>query len=181
MTNNTNTPPDPAADSGGDRFTVVAQLVGLTATLPCSSFATPDALVRRFCADAVNRAVEATRTPEEARIAAAATKPDPAGFRNHSAGFTRYRGFCGLQVIGADDPMVSGFDDGYVFMDHLNERGWRPLASEGDWPYVVWMHSPAREDAPEAICRYLEADLTVWIFDDHEAARLFYRSIKDAS
>lgn len=163
-----------------DAASNVARLAGLgeaKAPIP------PSALIARFCADttAIQRAVDTAANMTEAREAASRIDVGPAvAKRNEGRGFTQYHGFCGYSGGRGDDPMVTGFDDGYTFMGHLGEHGWRDLPAKGDWPYVVWMRWPASDDEPETLAEYCEADLSVWQFDSHDAARRFYASINDA-
>lgn len=87
------------------------------------------------------------------------------------AGMTmRRRGFCGWTGQGS-----LGYDDGYYFMEDLTTRGWRPLASKGDWPYVVYMIYPGERPT---IAEYCEADLSVWSFASVADAKAFVGTLK---
>lgn len=74
---------------------------------------------------------------------------------------------------------MTGFDDGYDFMGNMQAAGWRPLTSKGDWPLVVYMRWPATTDTKEAIAEYLEGDLTVWQFENHEQAKQFFTTLRN--
>jgi hypothetical protein len=82
------------------------------------------------------------------------------------------RGFCGWTGQGS-----LGYDDGYYFMGDLEERGWRAIASRGDWPYVVYCWWA--KDGEYAVCEYCEADFSIWVFNDIEKARAFVKTLRE--
>lgn len=145
-----------------DAASNVARIAGLGAGDPPKAKVPPSALIARFCTDVPEGLVSSAHGPR----------------RDDKTDAMVSHGFCGYSG-GSGDLMVTGFDDGYTFMGHLGERGWRDLADKGDWPYVVFMRWPASDGEPETIIEYCEADLSVWQFDTHDAAVAFYRSIRD--
>lgn len=168
-------------NDGHDAASIVGRMAGLGDQEPKPPV-TPSQLVQRFCADtsAMRAAAAGDASAAEVRERLKDMSPDPpVGDRSDAKSLTRYRGFCGY-MGGRGDMMVTGFDDGYTFMGYLGERGWRDLPRKGDWPYVVYLRWPARDDEPETIIEYCEADLTVWQFDNHDAAVAFYNTIKES-
>lgn len=141
----------------------VASVVGGMCGLDESArrLVTPAQLVERFCTAEV----------------AGGLRADP-GTSTNAEGMVTSRGFCGCNGARSDDPFVAGFDDGYDFMGNMEAAGWRALASKGDWPLVVYMRWPATTDTKEAIAEYLEADLTVWQFENHEQAKQFFTTLR---
>lgn len=117
---------------------------------------TPTRLVERFCHEPI---VSAQGAPDE-------------------TGVTGHRGFCGVTLLGPRDPMISGFDEGYDLLNYLSERGWRPLPSKGDWPYLVYLKW-VRSGEKVAIAEYCEGDLAVRVFDDPELAARHYAGLPD--
>jgi hypothetical protein len=81
-----------------------------------------------------------------------------------------HAGYC-----GSGHPQ--GYDDGYDFMGDLCARGWRDMASKGDWPFVVYVWW--NKDGDYAVAEYCEQDLNVWTFRSVEQARAFVRTLKD--
>ncbi len=120
----------------------------------------PAELVTRFCG-------------EEAR----GLRSDPGTVQE--SGYKVNRGWCGFNGTRSDDPLISGFDDGYEFMGALAERGWRELPAKGDWPLVVYMAWVDPVSAKRALAEYCEADLTVWEFDTEEAFKRVYATLRD--
>ncbi len=142
----------------------VASIVGQMAGLDESTHepVTPAQLVERFC------------TAEAAQGLVA----DP-GTGTNAEGIITSRGFCGYNGARSADSFVTGFDDGYDFMGNLEAARWRSLTAKGDWPLVVYMRWPAITDTKEAIAEYLEGDLTVWQFENHEQAERFYTTLRN--
>ncbi len=64
-----------------------------------------------------------------------------------------------------------GYDDGYDWMEHLGESGWVAQNDIGEWPYSITMVWPALQADPRhAMARYLERELTIEVFNSHDAA-----------
>lgn len=141
-----------------DATSIVGQLAGITNEAAKLAAVTPAELIGRFC-------------NEQARGLVA----DP-GSKVGEDGTETARGHCGY-CGGRGDSIVTGFDDGYDFMGYLSDRGWKPIAAKGDWPYVVYMTYDPRE--PYAIAEYCEGDLTVWTFANVETARAHLRGLRD--
>jgi hypothetical protein len=136
--------------SGHDSASIAALLAGLTADQeePLG----PEALARLYCDGCPHELVA-----------------DP-GRSEREDGTRVARGFCGFNGS-------FGYDDGYSFMGDLEARGWRPLPSKGDWPYLVYMAWV--QGGVIAIAEYCEADLTVWVFADQAAASAHLRTLRD--
>lgn len=118
----------------------------------------PAQLVARFCGEA-----------------ARGIRADPG--TSTEGGITTSRGFCGY-IGGRGDGMVTGFDEGYDWMDYLFSRGWRPLAEKGDWPfriYMLWRHKGQKT----VIAEYVEGDLTIWEFATPELMKTHYAGLSD--
>jgi len=145
--------------AGHDAASVAAQTAGAGTGGSGVDKVPPAKLIERFCG-------------EEARGLAA----DP-GTREEN-GRRVSRGWCGFNGTRSDDPMVSGFDEGYDLLGGLAERGWRQLPAKGDWPLVIYMAWPGLGDI-EAILEYVEGDLVIWEFENHDDAITFYRTLKD--
>jgi hypothetical protein len=143
-----------------DVASVVGQIAGLDEAT--HKPVTPAELVERFC------------TAEAAQGLVA----DP-GTRTNDQGIIVSSGFCGYNGVRSDDSFVSGFDDGYDFMGNLEAAGWRPLTGKGDWPLAVYMRWRATTDTKGAIAEYVEGDLTVWQFENHEQAKRFYTTLRN--
>lgn len=118
---------------------------------PATQRIRPGTLIRRFCRP---------------------VRPTP---RHHATA----QGFCGY-TGGRGDSLLTGFDDGYDFLGYMEEHGWRALPSYGDWPYVVYLAWRDTGAGITAITEYCEADLTVWLFQTHAAARAFLRTLREA-
>lgn len=138
-----------------DAASVVGQMAGLGEQ---KEPVPPERLIKAFC-----------ESVEPGLVADSGVKQE--------AGRTTARGFCGYNGRDVSDPLLSGFDDGYAFMGFLEEHGWRALVAKGDWPYVVYLGY--RHRPPWAIAEYCEADLTVWTFENGEAAQAFYKTLRD--
>jgi len=130
-----------------DAASVVAGMAGLTADRPPAEKFTPQQLVQRFCGQ-----------PES------------------QDGTTTYLGSCAY-MGGTGSGIEVGFDEGYEFMGCLQERGWSPLASKGDWPYVIHMRWGGA--GVHAIATYVEGDLTVKVFASHIPAKAYFDSLED--
>jgi hypothetical protein len=142
-----------------DAASIVGQLAGLgKADDKQPEKVTPDQLIEAFCGDgAAGLVADAGVTENE--------------------GVRTARGWCGYRG-GRGDSLAVGFDDGYDFMGYLGERGWRPLAAKGDWPYVVYMLT--EHEGSYAVAEYCEADLTVTVLPTKEQTSTFYKSLRDA-
>jgi hypothetical protein len=145
-----------------DAAAIVGQFAGLD-DKETSAALTPSTLIKRFCGTEVSAVYSQSHAPQ----------------RDEALDAMVSRGFCGY-IGGLGEPLDTGFGDGWEFMGYLQSRGWRPLPTKGDWPYLAYLHWPARDGEPEAIISYCEADLTVWQFTSHEAANVFYRSLEAA-
>lgn len=152
-----------STDQTYDAASIVGQAAGLERTDPQAPI-TAAQLVKRFCSGAdaeyLGRPASSRRRDDDARADIA-------------------EGFCGY-VGGHGDNLITGYDDGYTFMGHLSAHGWRPLADLGDWPYVVYLFRNGQNDERPTLARYLEADLTVWEFDDLQAAKAFIAQVADS-
>lgn len=140
-----------------DALSVAGQIAGMGEKLEPWP---PEKLIEAFCTDV-----------PEGYVADAGERREP--------GYVRHRGFCGY-TGSSGGPLASGFDDGYDWMGHLTDHGWRPLPNKGDWPYVVYMHWRRSPEQPQfAIAEYCEADLNVWLFDDVKAMKKLYGELRD--
>jgi hypothetical protein len=119
---------------------------------------TPDQLIEAFCGDGAAALVADAGVTEKDGVKTA-------------------RGWCGYRG-GRGDSLAVGFDDGYDFMGYLEERGWRALASKGDWPYHVYLATA--QDGVYSVAEYHETDLTVTVLPSEEQARAFYASLPAA-
>jgi hypothetical protein len=142
-----------------DAASIVGQIAGLgNSEARQADKVTPDQLIEAFCDGGAAGLVADAGVKEKDGIKTA-------------------RGFCGYRG-GRGDSLAVGFDDGYDFMGYLGERGWRPLASKGDWPYVVYLLT--EHDGSYAIAEYCEADLTVTVLPTKEQTATFYDGLRDA-
>lgn len=81
-------------------------------------------------------------------------------------------GFCGYDGR-------KGFDEGYSWLNELEESGWHAEHLTGSWPYVaqmIWAALPA--DPRCAIAHYCEGDFAVEIFDSLQAAAEGLRQLR---
>jgi hypothetical protein len=75
-----------------------------------------------------------------------------------------HAGFCGYDG-------QRGFDDGYDWLNELEESGWHAEHLTGKWPYVaqmIWAALPA--DSRYAIAHYCEGDFAIEVFPSVAAA-----------
>lgn len=152
-----------STDQTYDAASIVGQAAGLDGGQPRPTI-TATQLVARFCSGAdaeyLGRPACSTRRDTELRADIA-------------------EGFCGY-VGGRGDLLASGFDDGYTFMGHLTAHGWRPIHEAGEWPFVIYLYRKGGDDERPTLIRYVEADLTVWQFDDIASVKTFLAQIIDA-
>ncbi|HEX4732504.1 MAG TPA: hypothetical protein VH299_14635 [Solirubrobacterales bacterium] len=138
---------------------IVGQAAGLGGSaVPRPDHISPEQLIEAFCNES-----------------AAGLVADPGV--SESDGVRTGRGWCGYRG-GRGDSIAVGFDDGYDFLGYLSERGWRPLASKGDWPYVVYM--VAAFDGGYAVAEYCETDLTMTILPTRHQLETFCGELRDA-
>lgn len=94
-------------------------------------------------------------------------------------GVKKARGFCGYNGRRDSNRLLTGFDDGYDWMEFLGERGWAALPAKGEWPYLVYMQFRPKESEEVAIAEYCEGDLTIWMFATPDVAKRHYADLKD--
>jgi hypothetical protein len=143
---------------GHEASSVAGQFAGLYSTPP-TDIVGPDHLVLAFCTDRD----------------AAYLGHDPSG-KGHDTeiGYVYQRGFCGYNGRrDTNDPLLTGFDDGYEFMGYLQDHGWSADHTMGDWPYVVFLHFKSN---PLIMASYCEGDFTLLQFPDAAAKQAFKRA-----
>lgn len=138
-----------------DALSVIGQLAGLGEGTPAPEPITPEQLIEAFC------------TGRDSHYSG------NLGWHDIDAeGNAVYRGFCGYNGRrDTQDSLLTGFDDGYDFMGHLQERGWAADSRMGEWPYVVFLH--LRTPGRFVTVSYCEADLTVTEFPTREAQEAY--------